>query len=328
MKHIFVINPRSFPEQAAQDRVLREIRDCFASLEGEEYSIHISQYPRHAIGLIRKLMREYKSDDVVRVYAVGGDGILFDCLNGIVGLPNVELAAVPYGVSNDFVRAFGERKNALFRNIRLQAVSPAIITDIIRCGNNYGINFCTVGIESDINMNQLRIYNKVPRLFRRNQKIISFIYSILFYIYGARAVFNKKILNQYYKITIDGEDYSGVFGTFNIANGPCYGGKYSVVTTAMPNDGILDAVFYNCTSSIKTAFLITPYTTGGFRRYPKYITMKKFKKIEIHSDDPLLVDLDGEVFFDTSLNVEIIPAAVRIVAPNGIGYARKADTSD
>jgi diacylglycerol kinase family enzyme len=49
------------------------------------------------------------------------------------------------------------------------------------------------------------------------------------------------------------------------------------------------------------------------------------KKIEIQSRDPLLVDLDGEVFFDTSLQVEIIPQAVKIVTPGGIGFLKRAD---
>jgi diacylglycerol kinase family enzyme len=270
-------------------------------------------------------MKDFQSNENVRVYAVGGDGILFDCLNGIVGLPNVELAAVPYGASNDMIRAFGEDKKELFRNIKLQAVSPAILTDVIHCGNNYALNFCTVGIESDTIRNCQNMYNKVSFGIKRIKKLDAFVYSTLLYVSGAISVFNKKILNQYYKITIDGEDFSGVYGTINIANGPCYGGNKSPVITAMPNDGILDALFFQCMNSFKAACLIPPFTKGKFRRFPKYFTLKRLKKIEIFSNDPLLVDLDGEVFFDTSLTVEVIPAAVKIVAPGGISYKKRAD---
>ena len=324
VKHLFVINPRSFPVSADQDGVLREIQDCFASFDGEDYSVHISHYPRYAIGLLGKLIREFQPDETVRVYAVGGDGILFDCLNGIVGLPNVELAVVPYGTSNDLMRAFGEGKEAMFRDIRLQAISPVILTDIIHCGNNYALNFCTVGIESDTIMKTLDMYNSISHSVRKYRKLNAFVYSMLFYVGGTRAVFNKKILDQHYTITIDGEDFSGVYGAINIANGPCYGGKLSAVITAMPNDGVLDALFFRSAGSFKTALLIPPFTKGEFRRFPKYFTLKQMKKIEIRSDDPLLVDLDGEAFFDTSLSVEIIPKAVKIVAPGGIEYQRRA----
>jgi len=325
VKHLFVINPRSFPVQTALDKVLKEIKDCFADLEGDEYTIHISHYPRNAISLIRKTIKDFRYGEKIRVYAVGGDGILFDCLNGIVGLPNIELAAVPYGMANDFIRAFGEDKKAMFRDIRLQVISPAILTDIIHCGNNYALNFCTVGMESDAIMTCLKIYSQFPQTLRKFHSVNYFMYVMLFYLGGVIAAFNKKVQKQYYKIGIDGEDFSGNYATINIANGPCYGGDMNPVVTAMPNDGLLDALFFKHKSVPRTASLITKYTKGEFSRYPKDFILKRFRKIEIQSEDPLLVDLDGEVFFDTSLKVEIIPQALKIVAPGGIEFQKKAD---
>jgi diacylglycerol kinase family enzyme len=168
------------------------------------------------------------------------------------------------------------------------------------------------------------MYNSFPPGIRKFPKLKSLISETLLYIGGAKAVFNKKTLNQYYTITIDGTDFSGVYGTINIANGPCYGGNKKAVTTAMPNDGVLDAMFFRCKNSFKAASLIIPYAKGQYHRFPKHFILKKLKKIEIHSNEPLHVDLDGEVFFDTSLKVEVIPAAVKIVAPGGINYARMA----
>ena len=323
MKHLFILNPISFPQPAAQIRVEKEIENCFSSMGGQEYSVHLSQYPRDAIGFIRKLVHAYNSDETVRVYAVGGDGILFDCLNGIVGLPNVELAAVPYGTVNDFVRSFGEGKNALFRDIRLQASSPAVLTDIIRCGNNYALNYCVLGIESNANMNYIRIYSKSSRFIRKFKKFNSFVYSTLIKASGVRAAFNKNNHSQYYSVTVDGEDLSGVYGCINIANGPCYGGNLNAVISAMPDDGILDTIFFRYPGSAKAVSFFWRYIKGEFRRYPECFLLKKLKKIELHSDDPLVVCLDGEVFFDTSLIVEIIPQAVKIVAPGGIAYTGK-----
>ena len=332
MKHLFVINPRSFPVKLDQYRVIKEIIDSFAALNdgkynsSTDYEILISRYPRNAIGLIRKWINEYQSGEVVRVHAIGGDGILFDCLNGIVGLPDTELSSIPYGTSNDMVRAFGEDKKRLFKDIKLQITSPAIPTDIIHCGNNYAINFCTVGLESSTIMKSIDIYNGVSKGIKKFKKINSFIYAMLFYLGGIMAVFNKKNLNQYYTITIDGEDFSGVYGTINIANGPCYGGDKNAVITAMPDDGVLDALFFNCPSSYRTASIIPRYVKGEFRKFPGNFKWKRLKKIEIHSDDPLLVDLDGEVFFDTNLKVEIIPKAIKFTAPGGIGYFNRAPT--
>ena len=100
------------------------------------------------------------------------------------------------------------------------------------------------------------------------------------------------------------------------------------VVTAMPNDGVLDTIFLKCTSRLKAAGMITPYTKGKYRRFPKNFILKRLRKIEIRSGDPLLVDLDGEVFFDTSLTVEIIPEAVKIVAPGGAVYEKRMDLDE
>ena len=323
MQHLFVINPRSFPVPAAEDRIVREIRDVFAAL-GADYAIHLSRYPRDAIGFIRKWIAAAGPDETVRVYAVGGDGILFDCLNGIVGLPNAEIASVPYGNGNDVIRAFGEHKKSLFRDIRLQASSPAVPIDIIYCGNNYALNFCSIGMESDAIMNSIGIYNRIAGRVRKFPGLNFFLYTLIFYFGGMKAVFNKKVLNQYYAITVDGEDYSGVYGSINIANGPCYGGDKNPVITAVPDDGALDALFFKCGDSFRAMTLILPYVRGEFRRFPREFAWKRLRKIEIRSEEPLLVDLDGEVFFDTNITVEIIPQGVKMTAPGGIGFEKRA----
>jgi diacylglycerol kinase family enzyme len=79
---------------------------------------------------------------------VGGDGVAFCCHNGIVGIPNAELALMPFCTTNNFVRAFGLERSDDFRNIGLQADSGVIPVDVIKCNGNYALNFCTVGTES------------------------------------------------------------------------------------------------------------------------------------------------------------------------------------
>jgi diacylglycerol kinase family enzyme len=141
MKHLFIINPKSFRTRRRLDQLIAGIDGYFKTRDQADYQIYISKYPRDAIGAIRSYMGAVPADITVTVNAVGGDGILLDCLNGIIIYSNTELAVVPYGVTNNFVRAFGEGREALFRDIGLQAISPAIPTDILKCGSNYAIDF-------------------------------------------------------------------------------------------------------------------------------------------------------------------------------------------
>ncbi|MDR0374795.1 MAG: hypothetical protein LBH85_03630 [Treponema sp.] len=328
-KHLFIINPVSFRGKAEIDAFIAEVQECFASDIEAERHIHVSQFPRDAIRVVRRYIIQAGPKTPVRVYAVGGDGILFDCLNGLIGLPNAELATVPYGHTNDFMRAFGEGLRAVFRNIPLQATAPLVATDILHCGSNYAMNLCTVGIESAALFKAVyrqRQMRRWPFFLKNNAHIYNFMY-----IWGgAVAMFNKKTRDQEHTVSIDGEDASEAYININIANGPCCGGDKSEVVTAVPDDGFMDILLFR---KVKGAFdglvKIVPYTAGHYDRVPAgYFVLKRGKIITIRSSRPLMINMDGEVFYDTNLTVELIPAAVNIVAPNNLPYRRRSAAPD
>jgi diacylglycerol kinase family enzyme len=306
------------------ETVIVDIRRYFQNRQNEAV-IHISRFPRDAIAVIRNYVKDIPAGETVRVYAVGGDGILFDCLNGVVGLPNAELAIVPYGRTNDVVRAFGENKNELFRDISLQSSSPAILTDIIHCGSVYALNFCTIGVEADAIMKTQGFKQSFENRGGMFWWLKDTVYLSLDYLGGIYAAFDKTVTNQHYNLTIDGEHLTGKYCSINIANGPCYGGDKHAVITAVPDDGFLDALFFKSAPPLKILGEMIPYTKGCYTNYPDDFIWRRVRKLVIRSDSPLYIGLDGEVFFDTNITVEVVPAAVKIVAVNGLKYERRAE---
>jgi YegS/Rv2252/BmrU family lipid kinase len=264
-------------------------------------------------------MEKTEASETVRIYALGGDGILFDCINGIVGFPNAELVSVPYGKSNDYIRAFGEGKQELFRHIdALIDETNTIPTDLIYYGNNYAINVSTVGMESTavirmafLKKKYLKYLNKFP-----------FLYSPLMLLSGFITLFDQKLIFQHYDITIDGEDYSGDYVTITVANGPCYGGNMCPVPTAVPDDGYLDAQLYKSQSTFTLLRNMQYYLYG--KRRKDHVLLKRAKKISIRSGNPLLIQLDGEMLIDTNITLEVAPGAIRMVTPKGLHYERRA----
>jgi YegS/Rv2252/BmrU family lipid kinase len=294
------------------DFVIDNIGQFFRTQEKTDFSILVSHFPRDALGLVRKEVIN-AGNETVRVYAVGGDGILFDCLNGIANLPNAELASIPYGNSNDFIRAFGEGKASMFRNVPDIIRGKTIATDVISFGNNYALNTFTIGLESMsvINMNKLKIkYNNLLKRF-------SFLYNMMFFFGGAPSFFDQKILNQQYDIFIDNVDYSGRYTAINVANGPCYGGNKSAAPFARPDDGFLDVILFKYVGAIRTLSVLPNYVNG---KTPSNCEVIKAKRIEVYSKDPLQIQADGEIFFDTKLVVEVKPGAVNFVTINDLKY--------
>jgi diacylglycerol kinase family enzyme len=319
-EHLFFLNPKSFSRQADLDRIRSQIMDYFERSGISAYSIHVSRYPRDAISIIRKRIAKIDPAVTVRVYAVGGDGILFDCLNGIVGIPNAELAIMPFGGGSDFVRAFGPEHYEQFRDIALQVSAPAVSTDIIHCGSNCALNFCAVGIEAATVIKTLPL----GRYFVNLRRTFPALNSLVYNMGGILAAFEKKSLGQWYTVNADGEDISGDYTIINIANGPYYGAGKSAVTTAVPDDGILDMITVGDIGRLRILGLMSDYMNGGYYKYPAFASLRRVKKISIHSDIPLTVNLDGETFFESDLFIEIIPKGVKIAAVNNLPYRRKA----
>jgi len=188
MKHLFIINPHSFISTDSVNLVSAEIRACFSPSQRLDYKIHISRYPRDAIAVIHRYIEGVSPEETVRVYAVGGDGTLFDCLNGMVDFPNAELTNVPYGSANDFILTFGQDAVSAFRNISSLINAPSRPVDIINYGANYAMVEANIGL-----IGQLVIYaNQILRTI--NKRIAQRFTSLIYNIGALRALYTKEIM--------------------------------------------------------------------------------------------------------------------------------------
>ena len=301
MKHVFIFDPKSFQKQPwKMDIVLDGIGQYFSRIENPDFSILISRYRRHAIFLIQKQIEEAGEGNTVRVYAAGGNEILYDCLNGIAGLPGAELAFISYDISSDFFRFYGEEKKESFRDISSLAEAPAVQTDIIAAGSSYALNTCFVGLPSAISV---------------KTKDIAWKYNNMPLIGSLSAVLKKLLVSQQYKVTIDDNDYSGNYSFINIANGPYYAGRKTAMAHAIPDDGMLDVALMESAAPLKTYGSMRKYFSG---KKPGNCIILRAKKISIQSNEPMWLQLDSEFSRNSSITFEVVPAAVQIVAANDL----------
>jgi diacylglycerol kinase family enzyme len=294
MKHVFVVDAKVFRNQQwKMDNMLDNIGQFFRTQEKDDFAVQFSHYRRDAIVLIQKEVETAKEDDTVRVYAIGGDDILYDCINGIAELPNTELAAVPYGETSDFMRNFGEGSVAFFRNIlSLVQQGATVPTDIINWGVNYALNSCYIGMNNIL------------------------------------MVFDKQTAAQHYTITIDDNDFSGNYCLIHVANGPYYAGKKTGAgkktkagkktrLSAMPDDGLLDVTLIKSAGPLKTMWSMGRYLGG---KIPSNCIAIKAKKIEVQSDRQMWIQLDNEYIRDTGISIKVVPQAVQMVAMDNFSY--------
>jgi len=138
---------------------------------------------------------------------------------------------------------------------------------------------------------------------------------------GALAAFSdKKLLQQQYEVEVDGERHVRAYQGFSIFNSPYYGGSLHPTNNAMPNDGILDMVTIRNWGFLRTMIAFPLYALGLHKIFPRNFALKQGKKFSIRSDDTLRLSIDGEIFYETELDVEILPAAIKFVDASRHGY--------
>jgi diacylglycerol kinase family enzyme len=312
MKHVFVFDPKAFyNQQWKMDNILDSIGQFFRTQEKPDFSIQFSRYRRNAVSIIQDEAEKAAHDNIIRIYAIGGEEILYDCMNAVAHFPNMQLAAVPYGEKSDFLNIFGEENREAFRDIPSLVNGTALPTDIIKCGINYTLNSCYIGMNSAISRNL-----KVMKTSLNKGSFIVFS-RLSFFLSNILTAFDKQSAARKYTISIDDENYSGNYSLIHVANGPYYAGKITGAADATPNDGLLDIALIKSSHPLKTLFSIRKYSRG---KRPKNCIFVQGRKITVLSDSQMWIQLDNEYIQDTNMELSLIHNAIQMVAVNDLSY--------
>jgi len=300
MKHIFIINPT-----AGKGRCLDIIKpkiEKYCKENSLDSEVYITKAQGDAMEYVRKTAA---SNEQIRFYASGGDGTLYEVVNGSYGYKNVEIAIIPLGSGNDFARIFGQDREPLLE-IGNQVNGDTVYFDLIKCGERYAINQCSMGLDAEVCAKQAA-YKKIP-----------FISGEAAYVFSAVFCLIGKIKNEF-EISIDDgpfEKHKVLFALF--ANSKWYGGGFMGAPKAVPNDGFADSVIVKKdVTRLKAVTLISPYKKGKHLEWDRTL-FRNCKKMKIRSKKPAAINVDGECEYNTYAEFELIENAVKIVVPKGI----------
>ena len=307
MKHIFVINPAAGKGKNLP-ALLASITYACEDLK-VEYDIYHTQAAGDATMYVSETCKQ-NPDQKFRFYACGGDGTLSEVLNGAVGNDNAEIAVIPAGTGNDFVKTF--RHPEYFTAIQKQILGTAEKIDLLKYNDRYSLNIINVGFDCDVVV-------KVAEIKRK-----SFVPSKLAYIMGIAAVFTKP-LGKKFKVTIDDQEtIEKDFMLCAMANALYYGGGFKAAPLAQLDDGYMDLCLVDRVSRMDFIKIIPKYKAGqhvdenGNSKYP-FVRYQKCKKVVIESESTIGVCGDGEVSPTNKVVVEVIPDAIAFSIPKDSG---------
>lgn len=297
MKYCFVVNP-----VAGKGKTLEFLPRLEEFLRHSDlsYEIYLTQCQGDAT---RYGAEVASTGEDIRFFACGGDGTLFELVNGVYSFPNAEVGVFPLGTGNDFIRYFGTKDQ--FLSIEGQLEGEGMVLDLIRSGDKVAHNICSMGLDAEV-ASHVHSFKKIPILGKGFSYHLSLLYCLL-----------NKVRNPF-EIYVDGERvYQGDCVLALAANSRWYGGGYQGAPLACPDDGLLDVVFVEAISRFKIPGLLKRYYQG------KHLDLDichfhRGKKVEIISPNLSAVNMDGEITQDKRAVFEILEGGLRFIAPSTV----------
>ncbi len=300
MRYVFIINPAAGKGRAVKKLGIEIAEYC--SSNKLEYSVQITTAPGDA----KRFAYEHANKgDEVTIFLAGGEGTVFEALNGVMGYDNVTLAVIPIGSANDFLKFFPKEKKIAFRNLADQIAGKPIKMDAIRAGEYYCLNGCSAGMDA--------VVAKYMSDFRR----IPLVSGSMAYNLAIVKCFLGKIGCRL-KLNVDGKDLGTRECLFAVvANGPAYGGGYLAAPDAVPFDGMLNFTVVDGIGKLKILHFIGKYKKGDVKGLD-FVHSSMGERFSIKSDIKVPFNLDGEIIEANSMDFEIVKSAVKFLIPSSI----------
>lgn len=308
MKHIFIINPISGQQNAAQ--FLRPRIEEAAERLGASVEIIETEYPGHGTQLSLQWAKwAEEQQEIVRIYACGGDGTLNEVMVGVKGSSWAQVACVPCGSGNDFIRNYGTKED--FLDLLSLMDGEAQVIDMIETNTGWSASICAAGLDAQVAYS-IPKYRHLPFCGG----------SMAYYLSIAEQLCKK--LGKQLSIEIDGEEIQQNCLLVAVCNGSYYGGGFYAAPNAALDDGLLDVVIVKKISLPKIATVLGIYQKGTHIQNGKVredltdiIELRRGRNVKIRSleDKPMIVTLDGECSPQTEIRACVVPSCVSVVIP-------------
>lgn len=309
MRHIFIINPAAGKGKHVAELTERIRFACTA--RAVDFLIYTTTRVGDATEAVQRMCADADTDTPLRFYACGGDGTLGEVTSGMADCPHAQLALIPAGTGNDFVRNFTENQNFFDINAQLDG-TPAPI-DALRLDDRWCINMINIGFDCEVVCKKEDL-NKKP-----------YIPSKLAYIAGVALTFFK-MPGIRARVSVDGAPYETMpLQLTTMANGTCCGGGFRSNPRASLQDGSIDLLQINPVSRLAFLRLIGSYQKGTHLdgdKNAKILRTLKCRTIDMEFDCDQNICIDGEVTQTRKLHIKAAPAAVQFSIPRGSALCR------
>jgi len=301
MIHVFIINPFAGDKTFADD-----LRSKLKNIKNLNYFVFNTRYAGYETELVKKIQHIFE-DEPLRFYCCGGSGTMHNVLNGFKNLSEVEVAFYPCGLTNDFLKMFGEDEKR-FYDIEELIDGDVIEVDYIK--SNYGISLNTLSTGLDSNcLQKMDDFRGLQFLGNSVPYTLSLLYSIF-------------VSQTYdYEVTFDDKRFKGKFAEIFVGNGSVFGGNMYFAENTKIDDG---AGIFRIVGNKRGFSLLSALMKIIGKKYNTYNNImlcgecKKFSFRRMNGK-PFTINQDGDLLKGVDFcEAEIVHKGLHLIVPKGV----------
>ncbi len=270
-KILFIINPIAGKERGED---LIPLIEKTMKENNREFKIEISQRERQATKIAEENLETYNT-----LVAVGGDGTVNEVARGIINRGKGTLAIIPCGTGNDMAKVLGLSKDPI-EALETIVRGRTRKIDIGKANNQYFLNIASVGFDSEVVRNNIKIKKRI-----RHE--ISYTFSVIYTLFKYR---NKKAI-----VEIDGKVTEENILLLAVGNGRYYGGGLEILPMSKLDDGFLHVCLVSNVNKAVLFILFPSIFNGSHFKHKKYVRGYKAKNINVKTEEDVMLNVDGEV---------------------------------
>lgn len=231
------------------------------------------------------------------VIAAGGDGTLYEVINGMSGKPHrPKLGILPLGTTNDFARALAIPKNAEHAcDLIVRQYSRPI--DVGKANQRYFINIAGGGSLTELTY-------EVP------SKLKTMIGQLAYYMKGLEKLPRLRPIELFVKSPQYEEQVEAML--FLVCNSNSVGGFERLAPDASLSDGLLDVIMLRKCNLAEFLRLATAALRGEHVNDPHVIHFQT-NELQITTPDYVQLNLDGEFGGTLPVKFSVLPSHLHII---------------
>lgn len=294
LKLLIIFNPNAAHGRSVKK--LATIKAQFKSL-GIKATIMSTTHPGHG----RELVAGAQMADYDGVIAAGGDGTVFEVLNGLYQHPKparIPMGLLPIGTGNAFARELCLEEDVLRGAIELlyRGRTRKVDVGFVQSADQsfYFVNIVSMGFAVDAGLTA-----KKMKFLGKAAYTIATLWQVL------------KLKSYPLEFEIDGKTMASDSVFVTISNSRYTGTHFLIAPEAQIDDGQLDVTILEKLPRSRLLKLFPTIYSGRHIEY-KEISTCKATQISIRSPGGLLLGPDGEFFGSTPAEISCIPGDLTI----------------